>query len=105
VVVRSSQAELLERARASFAAVERHPPLPRTPLTLAVAGAAGTPLTLTATADHETVTVESAIRLARRGSIPSMTPGCASSSAGWARLPLCSARWIWRGSRTGSSCR
>ncbi|MBK7922959.1 MAG: U32 family peptidase [Gemmatimonadetes bacterium] len=74
VVVRSSQAELLERARASFAAVERHPPLPRTPLTLAVAGAAGTPLTLTATAtataDHETVTVESAIRLAPAGKHP-----------------------------------
>ena len=67
VVVRSSQAGLLERARASFAGVERHPPLPRTALDLAVAGAAGTPLTLTARADQETVAVESAIALAPAG--------------------------------------
>ncbi len=67
VVVRSSQAGLLERARASFAGVERHPPLPRTPLHLAVAGTAGAPLTLTATAGDETVTVESGIRLAPAG--------------------------------------
>ncbi len=67
VVVRSSQAGLLDRARASFAGVERHPPLPRTPLDLAVAGTAGAPLTLTATAGDETVTVESSIRLAPAG--------------------------------------
>jgi len=63
VVVRSSQAALLEQARSSYAAVEKHPAAPRVPLDAAVAGTAGSPLTLTCTADGETVTVESRLPL------------------------------------------
>ena len=64
VVVRSAQAELMERARSSFATVERHAPPPRVPLDFTVAGMAGTPLGLTATAGGERVTLESRMPLA-----------------------------------------
>jgi putative protease len=63
VVVRSSHAELLARARASFADVARAGTAPRTPLDITVAGTAGEPLTLAATADGEQVTVQSTIAL------------------------------------------
>ncbi|MFZ5623702.1 MAG: DUF3656 domain-containing U32 family peptidase [Gemmatimonadota bacterium] len=63
IVVRSSQAELLERARASYAAVERCGAVARIPLDARVAGVAGGPLTLTCTAEGESVTVESAVPL------------------------------------------
>lgn len=70
VVVRSSQAGLLERARTSFADVERHVPVPRIPLDLALAGTAGTPLALTATDGAESVTVESSMVLVAAGKRP-----------------------------------
>lgn len=63
VVVRSAQPSLLERARASFAAV----PLPRqgsrTSVDVRASGRAGTPLTLLWSIDETTVTVTSAVAL------------------------------------------
>ncbi len=70
VVVRSAQAELMERARSSFATVARHAPPPRVPLDVAVVGMAGAPLGLTATAGEERVTLESSIPLAPAGNRP-----------------------------------
>ena len=70
VVVRSAQAELMERARGSFATVERHAPPPRVPLDFAVVGTAGAPLGLTATAGEERVTLESRMPLAPAGNRP-----------------------------------
>ncbi|MDX2119495.1 MAG: DUF3656 domain-containing protein, partial [Gemmatimonadota bacterium] len=70
VVVRSAQAELMERARSSFATVERHAPPPRVPLDFSVAGMAGAPLRLTATAGEERVTLESSILLTPAGNRP-----------------------------------
>ncbi len=63
VVVRSSQASLLSEARASFAAVEKHPDAPRVRLDATVSGAAGSPLTFTCTAGSDTVTLQSAMPL------------------------------------------
>ncbi|MBL8979179.1 MAG: U32 family peptidase [Gemmatimonadetes bacterium] len=70
VVVRSAQAELMERARSSFAMVDRHAPPPRVPLDFTVAGMAGAPLGLTATAGGERVTLESSMPLAPAGNRP-----------------------------------
>ena len=61
VVVRSSHAALLARARESYAAVESQGP--RIPLDIVCSGFAGAPLTLTFTAGGETVTVSSAVAL------------------------------------------
>jgi putative protease len=63
VVVRSSHAALLERARASYAAVEKQGPVPRARLDSVVSGREGAPLRLACTADGETVVVESTIAL------------------------------------------
>jgi hypothetical protein len=63
VVVRSSHAALLERARASYAAVERQGPVPRTQLDCVVTGREGAPLRLTCTADGESAALESSIPL------------------------------------------
>jgi putative protease len=63
VVVRSSHAALLERARASYAAVERQGPVPRTRLDCVVTGREGAPLRLTCIAGGESVAVESTIVL------------------------------------------
>jgi putative protease len=63
VVVRSSHAALLERARASYAAVAKQGPVPRTRLECVVSGREGAPLRLTCTADGETVVVMSTIAL------------------------------------------
>lgn len=65
VVVRSSHAALLERARNSFAAVARQGPVPRRPLDLVLRGSIGAPLELIATADGEQATARSAIPLGR----------------------------------------
>lgn len=70
VVVRSAQAELMDRARSSFAGIERHLPPSRIPLDLALVGVEGTPLTLTATAAGESVFVESGMVLAAAGKRP-----------------------------------
>ena len=63
VVVRSSQASLINEARASFAAVEKHADAPRIRLDAAVSGIAGSPLTFTCTAGDDTVTLQSAMPL------------------------------------------
>jgi putative protease len=66
VVVRSSQAALLESARDSYASLSSSPAsarAARTPLRFAVLGSAGSPLTLRATADRDTVQVTSEIPL------------------------------------------
>ncbi|MEP6572764.1 MAG: DUF3656 domain-containing protein [Gemmatimonadota bacterium] len=62
IVVRSSEAALMARARESFAAVEA-PERPRVPLDMSIAGVAGSPLYLTASASGETVNTESAMPL------------------------------------------
>ncbi|MDX2183779.1 MAG: DUF3656 domain-containing protein [Gemmatimonadaceae bacterium] len=59
VVVRSSHAALLERARASFARLANVRPESRVRLDLRCFGAAGGPLKVIASADGETVTVRS----------------------------------------------
>ena len=56
-VLRTSRAELLERARASYAELERALPSRRSRLDLRVFGSAGSPIRLVATADGETATV------------------------------------------------
>jgi len=63
IVVRSSHAELLEKARASFADVSRQGPVPRTALDMVLTGSDGTALTLTATSDGESVTAASTVLL------------------------------------------
>ncbi len=63
VVVRSSHAALLERARASYAAVERQGPVPRTQLDCVVTGREGAQLRLTCTADGESAALDSSIPL------------------------------------------
>lgn len=63
VVVRSSQASLLEQARASLAAVTTPAGGARQPLQVRATGRNGSPLTLHWTADQQTVTVRSAITL------------------------------------------
>ena len=66
VVVRSSQAALLERARESYISLSSSPAFShpaRTPLRFTVLGSAGSPLTLRATADGDTVQVTSEILL------------------------------------------
>ena len=63
-VIRSSQAALLERARASFADVGREAKRRRTALQVRVFGAAGAPLKAVMTADGEEVTVHSDVALA-----------------------------------------
>ena len=63
-VVRSAQAALLERARASFANVGREERRLRTPLSIRVFGAAGGPLKAIVTVDGHDVTVVSALSLA-----------------------------------------
>ncbi len=70
VVVRSSHAALLERARASFAALERAGTAPATPLDVVVRGRSGEPLALACTAHGDTVTVASPIPLAPAGKRP-----------------------------------
>ncbi|MDX2192517.1 MAG: U32 family peptidase [Gemmatimonadales bacterium] len=62
VVVRSSHAALLGRARASFAGLGEAPAA-RVPLDVVLAGRAGEPLRLTATVDGESVTVASDVPL------------------------------------------
>ncbi|HSA55138.1 MAG TPA: U32 family peptidase, partial [Gemmatimonadaceae bacterium] len=69
-VVRSSQAELLRRARASFATIAAAVPRRREPLSVRVAGAAGAPLVVTFTHDGEDVTVESRVPLAPAAARP-----------------------------------
>ncbi len=64
IVVRSSQAALLERARASFASLLREGTPPRVPLDVSLTGTAGGPLRMVATVAGESVAVESAILLA-----------------------------------------
>jgi len=64
VVVRSSQASLLAGARDSFAAVPAQMAPPRVPLDMRLSGRSGTPLTLIAVADGESVTVSSTATLA-----------------------------------------
>jgi putative protease len=64
VVVRSSQALLLERARASYAGTAGHAPPPTTRLDVRAFGGAGAPLTLLFTAREEPVTVKSTVPLA-----------------------------------------
>ena len=63
IVVRSSQASLLNEARASFAAMEKHADPPRVRLDAAVSGIAGSPLTFTCTAGDDTVSLQSAMPL------------------------------------------
>lgn len=63
-VIRSSQAALLERARASFAGVGRETKRRRTALQVRVFGAAGAPLKAVMSADGEEVTVHSDVALA-----------------------------------------
>lgn len=62
-VVRSSDSTLLERARASYAAVSATH-TPKTRLDVQVFGSAGSPLKLVFTADDQSVTVQSEITLA-----------------------------------------
>jgi putative protease len=62
-VVRSSHAELLERARASFAKLAAERPELRVRLDVRVFGRAGGPLKLVATAGDETVTVQGDVAL------------------------------------------
>ncbi|MBK8003097.1 MAG: U32 family peptidase [Gemmatimonadetes bacterium] len=64
VVVRSSQAALLERARTSYEGTPQRIAPPRTRLDIKVIGGAGSPLTLVCTADGESVKVQSAVTLA-----------------------------------------
>ncbi|HEX5829778.1 MAG TPA: U32 family peptidase, partial [Gemmatimonadaceae bacterium] len=63
-VVRTSDADLLRRARESYAALPREPRQRRTRLDVRLFGAAGTPLKAVFTADGETVTVRSEVTLA-----------------------------------------
>jgi putative protease len=63
-VIRSAQAALLERARASFAEVGRETRRRRTALQVRVFGAAGAPLKAVMTTDGEEVTVHSEVALA-----------------------------------------
>jgi len=63
VVVRSSQAALINEARASFADVEKHADAPRVRLDAVVSGTAGSPLTFTCTAGDDTVALQSAMTL------------------------------------------
>lgn len=63
-VVRSAQAALLERARASFADVGRQLRKRRTPLSIRCFGAAGGPLKLIVTCEEHEVTVRSELALA-----------------------------------------
>jgi putative protease len=63
-VVRSSQAALLDRARASFADVGREPRRRRVPLAMRVFGSAGAPLKVIATVAEHEVTVTSDVALA-----------------------------------------
>jgi putative protease len=62
-VVRSSQAALVERARASFADVGREPRRRRVPLAMRAFGGGGGPLKLIATAGEHEVTVRSEMPL------------------------------------------
>ncbi|HEY9230458.1 MAG TPA: DUF3656 domain-containing protein, partial [Gemmatimonadaceae bacterium] len=62
-VVRTSEAKLLERARASFAALPPEIRAKKTRLDVRLFGAAGTPLKAVFVADEETVTVRSEITL------------------------------------------
>jgi putative protease len=72
-VVRSSQAALMERARASFAGVGKDARRRRIPITMRVFGSAGAPLKLVASAaDHEvTLRSESPLSAARAQAIDS----------------------------------
>ncbi len=63
IVVRSSQASLINEARASFSAVEKRADAPRIRLDAAVSGIAGSPLTFTCTTGDDTVTLQSAMPL------------------------------------------
>jgi U32 family peptidase len=63
-VIRSSQAALLERARATFADVGREPQRRRTALSVRVFGAAGAPLKAVMGAGGEEVTVQGEVALA-----------------------------------------
>ncbi|MDH4130443.1 MAG: DUF3656 domain-containing protein [Gemmatimonadota bacterium] len=63
VVVRSSQAALLEQARESYASLEEASRPPKSPVDFVVIGAVGLPLTLRATADGDTVQVTSDVLL------------------------------------------
>jgi putative protease len=63
-VVRSSEAALLARARASYAALPTDLRARRTPLDVRLFGSAGGPLKAVFTADGETVTVRSDVNLA-----------------------------------------
>jgi U32 family peptidase len=62
-VVRTSQAELLERARATFAALPREIRARKSRLDVRVFGAAGTPLKAVFSADGESMTVRTEITL------------------------------------------
>lgn len=64
-VVRTSEAKLLERARASFAALPPEIRARKTRLDVRLFGAAGTPLKAVFTADGETVTMRSEITLSQ----------------------------------------
>jgi putative protease len=61
--VRSSSAELLERARASYAGLPTEARRRKTRVDMRLFGAAGTPLKLVVTADGETITVRSEVTL------------------------------------------
>lgn len=63
IVVRSSHAALLETARASYADIDRRGPIPRTALHVTLSGRSGEPLVMTATADGETVVMQSRVAL------------------------------------------
>lgn len=64
IVVRSSQAGLLSRARSSYAAVPRQGPETKTPVDVSVSGSVGSPLSTLWTAEGESVRVDSTIPLA-----------------------------------------
>jgi putative protease len=63
-VLRTSRGELLERARASYAELERPLPPRRVRLDLRIFGSAGGPIRLVASADGETVTIVGEVPLA-----------------------------------------
>jgi putative protease len=64
-VLVTSKGALLERARSSYAAATARAPLPKTVLDVSASGSEGTPLALTFTCEELSVTVRSAVPLAK----------------------------------------
>ena len=99
-VVRSSEAALLERARASYAALPSDVRARKTRVDVRVFGSSGGPIKVVFAADGEQVTVRSDVNLApaaRRG-VPSTRHPSASSSVALARRRSSSATWtrlVW----------